>query len=455
MKQTRTQTAEPSSAGEGHPRTLAAADWTPIGRTAFRFCVVYLGLFCLVTQISGSMLPNLSFYYRGLGRLWPMRELTLWTGRQVFGITSGLDEISSAGEPLFFWVQAAAILAAAVAGTAIWTALDRRRQNYTTLHAWFRLFVRFALAAALFEYGMTKVIPTQFPAPSLTTLVTPVGDMTLSALLWTSIGSSPVYQILTGCIEVLGGILLLTPRTTLLGALIALGALFQIFLLNMTFDIGLKLVSFHLILLALFLIAPDAPRLCNLLLRNRPAAASADREIARTPNGRRLALAAQLVFGVYLVATYAYINARFWDVGGGGAPRSVLYGIWDVQALTIDGQARVPQLADYDRRWRRVIFEDPDAVVFQRTDDSFARYGASIDPAGRTLALTKGSSRTWRAAFSVDRPSPDRLILEGDMDGHRIHLRLRQVDFDTLRLLNSTFRWVRPHDTGTQTGDRR
>jgi hypothetical protein len=143
---------------------------------------------------------------------------------------------------------------------------------------------------------------------------------------------------------------------------------------------------------------------------------------------------------------YAYINVSFWQVAGGGRPRSPLYGIWEVERLSVDGEARPPQLNDYDRRWRRVIFDAPDSVVFQRTDDSFARYGASLDPTGRRLALTKGTSRTWAANFTLERPAPDRLVAEGHMDGLRIELQLRQVPFDTLRLLNSDFRWVRPHE---------
>ena len=52
----------------------------------------------------------------------------------------------------------------------------------------------------------------------------------------------------------------------------------------------------------------------------------------------------------------------------------------------------------------------------------------------------------WRASFTYDRPSTDRLVLEGTMDGFRLRLRLRLLDFDTFRLLNSGFRWVRPPD---------
>jgi hypothetical protein len=433
---------------------MAAPDW--MSRVAFRFSVLYLGLFALATQISGSLLPNFSFTYRGLGLLWPFRDLWIWTARHVFGVTSGLDAVSG-GEPLLFWVQAFWLLVVAVLGTALWSALDRRRAgydtpHYETLHGWFRLFVRLALAASMFEYGMTKVIPTQFPAPSLTTLVTPVGDLSLSALLWASIGSSPAYEIFTGCVELLGGILLLLPRTTLLGALISLAAVTQVFVLNMTYDIGLKLISFHLMLLALFLIAPDLPRLADLFLRDpiEPGPLPPSPRLRRTSleprPTRRLAQAAPIIFGAYLLGMYAYINVAFWEVGGGGRPRSPLYGIWDVEQLSVDGVVRPPDQYDYDRRWRRVILDVPDSVVFQRTDDSFARYGASVDAGGMTLVLRKGNSRNWKATFTVERPSRDRLIVEGEMDDHRIEAELRLVDPETFRLLNSTFRWVRPHE---------
>ena len=414
-------------------------------RLAFRFSFVYLGLFSLATQITGSMIPNLSFYYRGMGRLWPMRDVTVWVASLMFGVTS-LEDPATGGEPLAFWVQSFWVLIVAVAATAIWSALDRRRDNYEGLHKWFRLFVRFALAGAMFEYGMTKLIPTQFPPPSLETLVTPVGDMTLSALLWASIGASPAYEIFTGCIEVLGGLLLLVPRTTLLGALVSLAAMTQVFALNMTYDVGLKLISFHLILLALFLLAPDMPRLIGFFLRHEARGVRAEPPLFSSVGANRMAFAAQVVFGLYLIGTYAYINVEFWNLAGARSPRSPLYGIWNVEQMAVNGETRPVELNDYDRRWRRVIFDAPTTVVFQRTDDSFARYGAVIDDGVKSVTLSKGGSKNWKANFSVERPSADRLILEGEMDGERVRAEFRLVEFDTLRLLNSDFRWVRPHE---------
>jgi hypothetical protein len=440
---------------------------------AFRFGVVYLALFCLATQISGSLIANPWFTYRGLGRLWPIREITHWTARTVFGIDTPLDDVSG-GETVFFWIQWSWVIAASIGITALWTLFDggsygsrlARRSSERAMAAlpWLHLALRLLLAASLLEYGMTKVIPTQFPVPPLTVLVTPVGEMTLSALLWTTIGSAPAYQIITGCIEVLAGVLLLLPRTVTLGAVLGLVSLLQVLLLNLTFDIGVKLVTTHLIAMALILLAPEMRSLAAALLRLEPdspirlkpdSTVAPDVEsgfsrMARHESGfgridRRVALL-PIVLGVYLLGVQTWINWRFWEVGGGGRPTSVLYGIWNVERLAVDGESRPVALNDYDRRWRRVIFDAPDELIVQRTDDSFARYGASFDPGRGTIAVTKGGSRTWTSRLTFDRTADDRLTLDGEMDGHRIEAQLRLMDRSAFPLLNSSFRWIRPHD---------
>jgi len=415
----------------------------PATRVAFRFCVLYFILYTLAGQIFGGV-----FLYPGLvpalGTRWPLRDLTLWTAEHVFGGTPPFVYAGTSGDTFFHWVQTALLLAAAVAGTIVWSALDRRTAS-VRLHAWFRLYLRFALAAQMFYYGMAKVIPTQFPPPALVTLVRPVGDLSLTDLLWVFIGASTPYQMFTGWAELVAGVLLVVPHTAALGALVALADMVQVFVLNMTYDFGLKQISFHLILIALVLLAPDLRRLAAVLVLNRAAAAPTHPALFRTPRANRVALAAQIAFGGLLLVAFANLSQRFYSAEGGpGAPRSPLRGIWAVERMAIDGNERLPLVNDYDRQWRRVIFDFADRMYFQRWDDSYAAYGVSLDESRRSLALTKGASRSWRAAFSYERPAPDRLILDGDMDGYRIRAELQLVERDTVRLLNSSFRWVRP-----------
>lgn len=414
---------------------------------ALRFCVVYFLAYALVTQIVGGMFLLPTFSLPALGTVWPLRDLTLWVTEHVAGVAPPIVYAGNSGDTAFHWVQTALLLVCAAAATAVWSLADRRPTIDARLHAWFRLFLRFAVAAQMFYYGMAKVIPSQFPPPSLVTLVTPVGHLSLSDLLWTFIGASTPYQIITGLAEVLAGVLLLMPKTTPLGALVALVDMLQVFLLNMTYDFGLKQISFHLLLMSAFLLAPDLRRLSTALVGSGPVPARSEPPLFRTPRANRTAQLVQLAFGLYLVVMFGVVSLRFHDAPGGpGAPKSPLYGIWDVEQLSIDGAAGPVALNDYDRQWRRVIFDAPDVAVFQRLDDSFARYRVATDAGARTLSLGKGRSRSWNATFTVARPSPDELLLRGGMDNRAIEVRLRRVGLDTFRLLNSRFRWVRPPD---------
>src|SRR5262249_20462643 len=155
-------------------------------------------------------------------------------------------------------------------------------------------------------------------APSLLTLVAPAGNLSLQGFLWTSIGVSQPYQIFTGVVEVLGGLLLLAPRTTMLGATICLTSMIQVFILNMTYDVGVKILSFQLALISIVLLAPDFTRLANLFIFDRPAGASTEPELFQTSQANRIALAVQIAFGLYLLGAYANIGRTFWYADGGG-----------------------------------------------------------------------------------------------------------------------------------------
>jgi uncharacterized membrane protein YphA (DoxX/SURF4 family) len=328
--------------------------------------------------------------------------------------------------------------------TGIWSVLDRKRENCVTPNKWFRLFIRFALGSQLLIYGMDKAIPLQMPFPYLTKLIEPLHDFSPMGVLWSSIGASPAYEIFAGCAEMLGGILLIFPRTTMLGALVCLADMTQVFMLNMTYDVPVKLLSFHLLLMALFLLAPDFQRLADFFFRDRTVGRSTQPQLFHTRRANRIALVAQIVFGIWLLGMNAYGGWTAWYTYGGGRPKSPLYGIWNVEQLSIDGKLRSPLLIDYDR-WRRAVFEFPERMVFQRMDDSFVRYTTSINANDKTILLTKDSDKNWKARFTFQRAAADQSILDGAMDGHKIHMQLRLVDRSKFLLVNRGFHWIQEY----------
>lgn len=64
-------------------------------------------------------------------------------------------------------------------------------------------------------------------------------------------------------------------RTTTLGALLIICAVTtHVLVLNLSYDVPVKIFAFHLVLLAAYLVAPDFGRLTNVLVLNRPAPAA-------------------------------------------------------------------------------------------------------------------------------------------------------------------------------------
>ena len=411
-------------------------------RIAFRFCVAYFTLFSLSNQILGGLLVLPKVNIPELSAFWPFRQVTFWTATHVFHITRPLLYTGSgSGDKTFDWVLAFCLLVIAAIVTCLWSILDRRRENYITFHKWFRLAMRFMLASEMFLYGLAKVIPLQMPFPYLTRLLEPYGNFSPMAVLWSSVGASRPYEIFTGCAETLGGILLLTPRTTTLGALVCLADMIQVFMLNMTYDVPVKLFSFHLILFSLFLLAPEARRLVNFFLTDRATTASRQTPLFRSARANRIAILLQVAFGLYLIGMGIYSGIEPWHNYGDGRPRSLLYGIWNVEQMSIDGQAHPPLLTD-QARWRRVVFDFPTLASFQRPDDTFTGFGASISDADKTLTLTKPADKNWKASFTFVRPAPDQLVLIGTMDGHKIQLQLKLQDRDKFALVNRGFHWI-------------
>ena len=419
-------------------------EWSVGTRIAFRFCFVYFGLYCLATQIVTSLVyvPNVEI--PDPSTLWPVRQIVTWIAVHIFHVHTELVYFSGSGDKIFDWVLAFFLLLVAVIVTGIWSFLDRNRVNYVALHKWFRLLIRFALAGQMFAYGLSKAIPLQMPFPYLTRLLEPFGNFSPMGVLWSSIGASPAYEVFAGCAETLGGIFLVIPRTTMLGALICLADMVQVFMLNMTYDVPVKLFSFHLILLSLFLLVPDLNRLANLFFLNRAVEPSTQPALFASARANRIAQAAQLVFGIWLIGFTLYGSLSEWREYGGGRTKSALYGIWDVNQLMIDGQTRSPLLSD-NERWRRAIFDFPSSIALQRMDDSFSRYGVSINAKDKTLVLTKFDEKNWKANFVYARPATDQLTMDGEMDGHKVHMQLQLFDRNKFLLVNRGFHWIQEY----------
>ncbi|KAF0847778.1 DoxX family protein [Nocardia caishijiensis] len=430
------------------PARELAPEWHPLTRLAFRFCVAYLGLFCLwMAQISYVFLGVIALRIPEDAIAWQLLTLapvSSWIGEHVFGVAAELT-MNGSGDQAAIWIQCGLVLVVAVLVTVVWSILDRRRRAYPRGASWFLAGLRLAVGGQMLFYGFAKLVPTQMPEPALTTLLTRVGDLSPMSMLWTQVGSAPAYEVALGAAEVLAGLLLFWPRTATLGAMLSVISMAQVFLLNLTFDVPVKMLSGHLLLMSLVLLAPQARRLLDVLVLQRPSEPMTQPPLFRSARAERWATVVQVAAAAWIVVGLIVFSAESWREYGGGAPEPELYGIWEVSEFTID-QASVPPLSTDPVRWQRLVV-DKGTAAYQRMDDTIVPVVATFDPATASLTLATAPSApdqapTPYATLAVDRAADDRLTLRGDLAGEQATVVLTRVDLDGFPLRGTGFRWV-------------
>ncbi len=355
-----------------------------LGSLATKFATIYFGLWFVL--VSG--LPYQGALVDALAR--------------VLGIATPVPNIETgSGDRLYDWLSMGVFLFVALLGAALWAALDRRRTHDRTNVEIMRVFLRYGLGFMILGYGFGKT--SQFPAPSGLELAKPLGEGTPMALMWNFMGASFAYSLFAGALEILGGLLLLFRRTTLLGAAVFAPVMFNVFVLNVCYDVPVKLYSFHALLGALVLLAPDARRLFDLFVLNRPVS---PREIGPPVRYQKLRKGVLVVKWLALLGFVIVPNVQSFATGWQSrtAPQGPLAGAWDVSRFAGPGTP-----------WTKAVVvehSDVSMLILQMGDGKEWRAYVDDDKKGAIHLKGKdGTERNWRYRLSP----PDALsVQEGE-----------------------------------------
>jgi uncharacterized membrane protein YphA (DoxX/SURF4 family) len=363
-----------------------------------------------------------------------------WVGKHVLHLSHPITIWDTgSGDTTYDYVQALCVLTLAVVATLVWSILDRRRANYERLHQWLVVYLRFALAAIMMAYGSAKVINDQFPAPSLSRLFTTYGDSTPMSLLWTFMGASKSYTIFAGAIEMLGGALLIVPRLTTLGALVCAGAMSNVFVLNMSYDVDVKLFSFHLLLIAGVLLLPNLRRLADFLVLNRSVEALMPHPLFQRRWLNRGALVFQVIFGTCMAASLLHSSYHSAVTQGELAPKPPFYGIWTIEEFSIQGEDHDPAVP---ARWQRIFFDNYSVICMESINGRRHRFYYGLDKQKNTLTLWDRETPETKNTLTVAMLPADMIGLDGILEGRHFHARLHRSKEPKFLLTNHRFHWI-------------
>ena len=286
------------------------------------------------------------------------------------------------------------LLLISLAAAGIWDLADARRKSFKQLFKWLTVIVRYRIALAMFHFAFVKIFPLQMPFPSLSHLNTNLGDFTPGKLYWLMIGSAQSYEIFAGTVELVAGVLLFFRRTARIGAAMMLPVIIPLLAMNLLYDAGVQLKSYVLLLMTLFLIAPDFKNYLDFFFRGRRVALRASPDVL--PRRGRWNLfrnvAKTAIFSVFCVF-YAFKAGQAY-AGGKRQMRTgvslkegmpALAGYYRVVSFSQNGQS-LPYTVSDPVRWQNVVIESWNTLSIK---------------SGRPVALFTGQARRGTEMFGA------------------------------------------------------
>lgn len=309
--------------------------------------------------------------------------------------------------------------------TIAWSFVDRRRSSYSALNRCMRVYLRYALGTAMLTYAFIKIIPTQFGYLTPGELLRPLGQLSRMQLLWDFMAASPAYTIFSGLIELLGASLLFFRRTTLLGALILAGALTNVVVMDIAYNVGAVVYANMLFLLDMIVLAPYLPSLAEILVVHGRGEFTAEPDPLRqrwyhSPY-------AKAGFLCFLVLPLVQINVARWR-GFFGAGQAI-YGLFDVTKFARNGQPITP-LASDSATWKRVASDFRDGITgfsVQFANGDVSQFRLTDDTVHREWTIRRQDSREVDVLQYAVQPDGD-VSLDGHVGRDSVDMLLHPVD---------------------------
>jgi hypothetical protein len=376
----------------------------------------------------------------GLSLLRVREALVQLVGRQLFGLEipdgqySGADTVSNYVAMLCFVVMALVI-------AALWTAARRRalEREDPRLSALHQVGLRYVLGTSMLGYAAVKLWKIQFPALQPSDLELSYGESSPMGLLWRFMGHSTAYVFVTGLAELLGGVLLFSRRTTLLGALVLVGVMTQVVLLNLCFDVNVKIWSAHLLSMSVILAAHQLRPLVAFFLRGVPARQEPAPVVFSAPPRwlpRAHAGAKVLLLGAFTLQLVTSTRELYTTFGDGRAPMP-LEGSYAVEAAPLADAAVAPP------PFQKVTIDRQGFVTFSG-DGKHTGWKVAYDEAAGSFAVEEYRGMGKLASDPATRVEPDAAVLDlsGSIGEKSTRLVLRKVESRDAQLNKRGFHWV-------------
>jgi len=421
--------------------TTAAAEpayWSNAQKIAFRFFMIFFILYIFFNP-NGVLPYSDDLYNIYIGSF---HTLIPWMAKHILHLAKPVTTFTNgSGDTTYDYLVILLMGAISVVGAAIWSITGRNTRNYNKLFYWLTVVLRYYVGITMLSYGFAKVIKLQFPSPSFSRLLEPVGKMSPMGLAWTYLGYSTGFNYFAGFAEIAVGLLFFR-KTSTLGAIMGLVVAGNIMAINYCFDVPVKLLSTFLVVMCIFLLSRDYRRLINFFFKNKEALpANLTPHRFKTPWKNYVLTTVKCLLIAYTVFFDFKGSLSAEKLYGESAPKPPLYGLYNVVTFVKNRDTLKPLTTD-TTRWAKFIISYQGSAQIALMNDSMTYYSFKPDVKKHTITASTYADTTTKYHLTYTTPKPGVMELKGTWKKDSIFVRLHKIDGNNFPLMKRGFHWV-------------
>jgi hypothetical protein len=212
-----------------------------------------------------------------------------------------------------------------------------------------------------------------------------------------------------------------------------------------SYDVAVRHLALVLLLMSGFLLAPDLPRMMDVLVLNRPVESRPARPLFPRKWLERAVLGLTITLGCYWFGSDLVRERRNSKASLEAQFKTPYYGVWTVDEFAVNGADR-PALFTDPLRWKLIVFDwsPSDAkpsVVVHFGLDTRRLFFMEFDDRRKSITLIQSKPDRLMApqaqnlapvapkvgSLTVNDAQPGQLVLEGDFEGQRVRAVLHRT----------------------------
>lgn len=414
----------------------SSCNWTKKEIYIFRLFTVYFLLYLIfVSQPFGSYYQIFNVYQYSGNIIAKISMAFLQLINYLF-LHQQMSNADYSSDTFWGYAMVISLLLISLLVAFVWSVVDKNK-SYPVFLYLLHTLARYYLGFTLISYGISKVFGYQFFVPDRG-LITNLSELAPNHLLWSFMASSKSYQFFGGLMEIIPGILLLFKRTSLLGALFAIPVLVNVLMLNIGYNVALKLILFHLIVFAVFMLTPDIKRLINFFWLNRAVSVSQSPPNIRPKNKW---IYYTLKFGVILFIVFTDVKYAIERTSSNSnLVKGSVLGMHKVEQFHLTNEISSKTYSTY---WKKFAIYPNNQILVQFINDSISWHSIRSDTILRSIELLSKNDTAF-GKLHYTKVEQDDWMFKGVLENDSVQFVSTKVDLNKtpLRRDRGKTKWV-------------